>query len=153
MKEFFEKNKIFISIIIAGLLITGTIYFTSLPILNNNTQPTKKELDLDKSKSQSNSKFVNCINYRDANNYIGEYKCITGKVDNVYISSKGNIFINFCPNYKTCSFSAVIFSFDAYKFSNIKSYSGKTVEITGLIKTYQGRPEIIIDNPSQIKIK
>lgn len=32
MKEFFEKNKIFIAIIIAGLIIGGAIYFSQRPI-------------------------------------------------------------------------------------------------------------------------
>lgn len=159
MNEFFEKNKVFIGIIIAGLLIAGAIHFSN----RSSQNPTQKNTTetpslpsqgiLNEPQPQPEAGSVSCINYRDAENYVGEYKCVTGKIDNVFTSSKGNNFLNFCPDYRTCSFSATIFSSDAYKFSNIKGYSGKTVEITGLVKTYQGRAEIIINNPSQIKIK
>ena len=95
----------------------------------------------------------NCINYTGAGKHVGEYACVIGKVNNVYTSSKGNNFLNFCANYKTCPFSAVIFNSDSYKFSDIQSYNKKVVEISGLVKTYKGRAEIIINDPSQIKIK
>jgi hypothetical protein len=84
---------------------------------------------------------------------VGEYACVAGRVDHVYTSKKGTIFINFCPDYKTCPFGAVIFGSDAYKFPNPNQYEGKTVEITGLIRSYQGRPEIALNDPGQIKIK
>ena len=32
-------------------------------------------------------------------------------------------------------------------------YSGKEISVTGMIKSYQGRPEIIVKDPSQIKVK
>ncbi|MGD0077735.1 MAG: thermonuclease family protein, partial [Sedimentisphaerales bacterium] len=90
--------------------------------------------------------------YNEASEHVGEYACVAGKVDHVYTSQKGTVFINFCPDYKTCPFGAVIFDPDAYKFSNPKQYEGKTVEITGLIRAYQGRPEIIIKDTGQINI-
>jgi hypothetical protein len=94
-----------------------------------------------------------CISYLDVEKFIGKEKCVTGKVDNVYVSSGGTVFLDFCPDYKTCAFSAVIFKSDFSKFPEAKQYQGKTVEITGLVKTYQSRPEIILNNANQIKIK
>jgi len=95
---------------------------------------------------------ANRIDYTKAPNHVGEHACVSGKIDNVYTSQKGNIFLNFCPDYKTCPFYAVIFSSDAYKFSNPKQYEGKTVEITGLIRAYQGRSQIVLNDLGQIKI-
>jgi hypothetical protein len=94
-----------------------------------------------------------CISYVDAGNFVGESKCVFGKVEKVYASSGGTIFLDFCPDYKTCPFSAVIFKSDSVKFSDPEQYQGKTIEITGSVKTYQGRPEIILNDASQIKIK
>ncbi len=148
MKEFLGKNKTSIAIILGAIIIGVFIYLSSKPTLNT---PTDTNIGLPTPEKILPSS--ECISFKEAENYVGDYKCVTGKIDNVFISSKGNNFLNFCPDYRTCSFSATIFSSDAYKFSNIKSYSGKTVEITGLVKTYQGRAEIIINNPSQIKIK
>lgn len=95
---------------------------------------------------------VTRIDYTEATNHIGEYACVSGKIDHVYTSQKGTIFLNFCLDYKTCPFGAVIFNPDAYKFSNPKQYEGQTLEITGLIKSYQGRPEITLNDLGQIKI-
>ncbi len=153
MKEFFEKNKIFIAIIIGAFIIGGFIYLskptsTSLPTITEELKTEIKE-----SLPSISQSISQCIDFKEARSYIGETKCVKGKIDNVYTSAKGNTFLNFCPDYRTCPFSLVIFASDSYKFSNPKQYQGKTVEITGLIKTYQGRAEIILNGPQQIKIK
>jgi DNA/RNA endonuclease YhcR with UshA esterase domain len=154
MKEFFEKNKTFIGIIIAAFIIGGFIYLsktnpTTTPLTENILSPLAREEENQETKEI----FSTCIDFKKAGDYVGEYKCVTGKVENVYISKKGNIFFNFCQNYKTCPFFAVIFASDSYKFSDPKKYQGKLVELRGLIKTYQGRAEIILNDPLQIKIK
>ncbi len=97
--------------------------------------------------------LTTCYDYTDARKHIGETGCIKGKIVQVYTSTKGNTFLNFCYDYKTCPFSAVIFSSDANKFSDPQKYSGKNVEFTGLIRTYEGSAEIILKSPTQIKIK
>lgn len=94
-----------------------------------------------------------CYDYTEAKSHVGETSCIKGKIVQVFTSSKSNTFLNFCSNYKTCPFSAVIFSSDKNKFSDVQEYSGKNVEISGLIRTYQGNAEIIINSPNQIKMK
>ena len=111
------------------------------------------ELDADKRPPKPVQQPAKRINYTEAPNHVGEYACVVGKVDHVYTSTKNTIFINFCPDYKTCPFGAVIFGSAAFKFPNPNQYEGRTVEITGLIRSYQGRPEIILNDPSQIKIK
>lgn len=139
MKDFLAKNKISIAIIIAAFIIAGSIWLSNIaasttlrrtPTLQ---QPAKR------------------ISYTEAPNHVGEYVCVAGKVDNVR-TPKETTFLNFCPNYRTCPFGAVIFRSDAFKFPNPKQYEGKTVEITGLITTHQGRPEIVLNDPNQIKI-
>jgi len=153
MKKFFQKNQIFIGIIIAALIIGGFIYFSNRPSQPSPGITPPVSSGEETQEPEGGTGTLECISYVNAGSYIGEHKCVTGKVDNVYTSNKGNNFLNFCSNYKTCPFSAVIFNSDAYKFTSIQGYEGKTIETTGLIKTYQGRAEIIINDPSQIKIK
>jgi hypothetical protein len=61
-------------------------------------------------------------------------------------------FLNFDTNYQY--FSAVIFASDFPGFSFIPEvfYLGKKVYIIGIIKEYNGSPEIIVKTPDQIKI-
>jgi len=107
--------------------------------------------------SQSKTKIYTST---EAINHIGEFASVKGKVYQVYISrigeaipfGKGTIFLNIDGIYPNNPFSAVIFNSDAPKFTNIRSLEGKTIIVTGLIRTYQGKPEIIIKEPNQIKI-
>ncbi len=169
MKNFLANNKIIILIAIVGFLFGVIVY------LFQNQKPAEQSLIFEENlgsnevalevsstqpeiggqpiaKEQTNI-VAGCASYLDAGKFIGEEKCVTGKVDNIYVSSGGTTFFDFCPDYKTCAFSAVIFKSDSFNFPEAKQYQGKTVEITGLVKTYQGRPEIILNNADQIKIK
>lgn len=154
MQNFFEKNKIFIGIIMAGLIIGIFIYISSVKqggLLNSQSGQTLTKNNLGKNSSPSLLK--ECVDYTKASDYINKEACIKGVVDNIYISSKGTNFLNFCPDYKSCSFRGVIFVSNAGEFSDIKGYEGKTVEITGFVKDYQGLSEIVITKPNQIVIK
>ncbi len=144
MKDFFEKNKVPITIIVAASLIAGSIWLSKRSASIRPQQLPKTAKPLQQAATR--------IDYAEAPNHIGEYACVSGKIDHVYTSRKGTIFLNFCPDYKTCPFGAVIFGSDAHKFPSPKQYEGESVEITGLIRSYQGRPEIILNYPGQIKI-
>jgi DNA/RNA endonuclease YhcR with UshA esterase domain len=45
-----------------------------------------------------------------------------------------------------------MFSGSSSRFTDIEGYKGKTVEVTGKIESYQGKPDWILDKPSQIRI-
>jgi len=167
-ENFFEKNKTFIAIIIGAVIIGGAIYFssnqektsTNVPAYNTGSQQTtdtSKKKSLGEiflpEKEDSKIETTGTINYTEADNFVGENKTVRGKIDNIYYSKGSDTtFLNFCPDYKTCPFCAVVFSSDKSKFGNLSGYKGEIVEITGLIKSYQGSPEIILSSPSQIKI-
>ena len=172
MKEFFEKNKIFIAIIVAALIMGGSIfaglnYFANKtagslaslieaiekpdynPLTTLQTESTLPKEEVEKEIQKTSQ----CIDYTEAPTHIGEHRCVVGRINHVFTSSKGNIFLNFCADYQTCPFVGVIFSSEAYKFPGIQNYKGRVVEITGLITSYKGRPEIILDDPTQIEIR
>jgi micrococcal nuclease len=164
MKDFFEKNKIPAAIVIAAFIIAGSIWLSNRPASTRPQSPSDRKLTPQQlprtteppqqppRTAEPPQQPAIRISYTEAPEHVGEYACVAGRVDHVYTSQRGTIFINFCPDYKTCPFGAVIFVTDAYKFPNPNQYEGKTVEITGLIKSYQGRPEIILKDPGQIKI-
>jgi micrococcal nuclease len=89
-----------------------------------------------------------------AGNYYGKEMIVEGKVVATYRSKTNTIFLNFEKPYPNQCFSAVIFSSDQYKFvqNPEKYYDQKTLRIRGKIQEYQGKPEIILTDPSQIEI-
>lgn len=89
-----------------------------------------------------------------AGNYYGKEAIIEGKITDAYRSKTNTIFLNFEKPYPNHCFTGVIFSSDQYKFveSPEKYYGNKTVRIRGEIKEYLGKPEIILEDPSQIEI-
>lgn len=98
------------------------------------------------------SKTAPCVDFRDAGSHLGEAACISGRVLRVFTSRAGNTFLDFCPDYRTCPFTTVIFSSDRSKFGDLARLEGRQVEIRGAITTYQGRAEIIIHDPQQIRV-
>jgi hypothetical protein len=92
-----------------------------------------------------------CVDIRNAGALVGSSGCISGLVLRVYSASTGNTFLDFCQDYHSCPFSSVIFSTDKDKFGNLASLQGKRIEIRGDIVTYQGRAEIVIHDPQQVR--
>ncbi|MDP2926661.1 MAG: thermonuclease family protein [bacterium] len=90
-----------------------------------------------------------------AGNYSGKEVIVEGKVADAYHDSKSNtVFLNFEKPYPNQCFTGVIFSSNLDKFSQNpeKYYSNKAVRIMGEVKEYKGKPEIILEEPSQIEI-
>lgn len=77
-----------------------------------------------------------------------------GKIVDGYKSRTNTVFLNFDKPYPNHCLTAVIFSSAAINFPDDpqKYYEGKTVRIHGLIKEYEGRPEIILKDRSQIEV-
>jgi len=145
-----ELNKnILIPITIASFIIGLFIYLGE----KQRSPEYKTENIAQEQKAQASDILaMGCIDFKDAVNFVAQEKCIRGKIEKVFISASGTIFLDFCKDYKSCQFTAVIFKGDSSKFENIKELNGKTIELNGLIKTYKGQPEIIINDPKQIKI-
>jgi DNA/RNA endonuclease YhcR with UshA esterase domain len=85
--------------------------------------------------------------------HVGETATVTDKVDGVHQSGKGNIFLNMGGKYPNQAFTAFIPSASAAQFPNPQQYEGRTVAVSGKIALYKGKPEIIVNSPSQITLK
>jgi len=100
---------------------------------------------------KSSGESTGCIDFRGAGAHAGETGCVSGRVLRAFTSKSGNTFLDFCADYHACPFTSVIFSSDKSKFGDLQSLAGRQIEIRGPITTYQGRAEIIIRDPEQIR--
>ena len=91
-----------------------------------------------------------CIPIHEANQHVGETKCVTGKVVRVKAGAGGVHFLDFCEDQMACPFTVVVFSHSLKDVGDVRRLAGRTIEIHGAVKLYDGRPEIILDRISQI---
>lgn len=104
------------------------------------------------SRFSSSGKAAECVDFHGAGTHAGETGCVSGRVVRVFASRGGNTFLDFCEDYHDCPFTSVIFSSDKTKFGDIGSLAGRQIEIRGRITVYQGKPEIVIREPEQIRL-
>jgi DNA/RNA endonuclease YhcR with UshA esterase domain len=88
---------------------------------------------------------------QDAPEHIGETVAVKGKVDEVHTSTRGNTFLNFGGHYPQQAFTAFIPEKNTAMFPNAHELQGKTVEVSGRVKLYKDKPEIVLESPSQLK--
>jgi hypothetical protein len=91
-----------------------------------------------------------CLPIHEAGQHIGETKCVIGKVLRVKAGAKGVHFLDFCEDQLACPFTVVVFSHDLKDVGDVRRLEGRTIEIRGALKAYDGRPEIVLSRISQI---
>ena len=85
-----------------------------------------------------------------ASQHIGDSMCVAGRVFQVKTGRSGITFLNFCSEYRTCPFTVVVFPRDLRHVGDVRQLAGKEIEISGQIKAYDGRPEIILREARQL---
>lgn len=98
------------------------------------------------------------ITAAEAKHNVGQFKTVVGTVvSGKYLPrSKGKpTFINLDKPYPNQIFTILIWGSDRSKFKQPPEslYYGKKIAVTGMIIDYKGVFEIIVRNPSQIKLK
>lgn len=91
-----------------------------------------------------------CIPFDQARNHLGETQCVTGKVIRVKEGNRGVRFLDFCEDYRLCTFTVVVFPYDLKKIGDVRELAGKMIEIRGEVKDYDDRAEIVLDNLKQL---
>jgi DNA/RNA endonuclease YhcR with UshA esterase domain len=138
----------------AVLISVGVVLFMIVTLLVIRSFKTNSEVLTINSKTSDSTapKEVGDgdYDYTEAVDHIGEKATVTGTVQKVFTSKSGTVFFDFCDNFQTCTFSAVIFAGDIPKFKALEQYQ-KEVKLTGVIKSYQGKAEIILSGPDQIE--
>jgi len=85
-----------------------------------------------------------------AASHIGETATVEGTATEVKVSRGGTTFVDIDGVYPSQTFTAVIFAGDTVAVGDLSGLRGKTVDITGTIRLYRGKPEIIVKSRSQI---
>ncbi len=83
---------------------------------------------------------------------VGRYETIIGRVAEVSVSQSGTVFLDFDADYPNQSFTAVIPSHDVGRFVGLETLKDRTIEVTGKLDLYHGKPEIEVSSPRQISI-
>ena len=89
----------------------------------------------------------------EAPGHIGQTVTVEGTISEVYKARSGVTFIDMGGRYPNEVFTGVIFRDEASKFPNVEALDGKTVDIIGVVRLYKGRPEIILNDTTQLKAK
>jgi len=94
----------------------------------------------------------------EAYKYVGKNKTVSGTVvaARYAAESRGQpTFLNFEEPHPNQVFGVVIWGSDRSKFETPpdSAFLGRQLRVTGLIKKYQGKPQIIVTDPGQIVIK
>jgi hypothetical protein len=93
---------------------------------------------------------ADCLPFDEAKKHVGEIKCISGKVVRVKQGSRGIHFLDFCDDFRLCSFTVVVFPSDLKSVGDVRQLAGRMIEIHGQVKEYDGRAEIILEEYRQL---
>jgi hypothetical protein len=86
----------------------------------------------------------------EAAKHVGETATVMDRIDGVYQSDEGNIFLAMGGAYPNQAFTAFIPSTSASKFSDPEQCQGRELAISGRIILYRESPEIIVTSASQM---
>jgi hypothetical protein len=96
----------------------------------------------------------------EAKGHIGEQATVCGLVASAAYTRSQTTFLNLCKPYPNQDFFAVIFKSDRDKFDEklgprekVQEKKGCDVCVTGKIQPYQGKLEIILNDPKQLEIR
>ncbi len=88
--------------------------------------------------------------YSEAPKHIGERATVRGTVEKIFTAKSGVTFFDFCQGFDACPFGAVVFASDLKSFGDLKRYQ-RAVKLYGVIKSYQGKAEMVLNGPDQIE--
>lgn len=102
--------------------------------------------------------YAGTIAPEEAGKHIGEQETVCGKVVGAFYAAhaKGQPTLLDLDRFaRRRIFTVLIWGEDRNKFEKSPEtlYRGKEICVTGMIKSYRGRPEIIVRDPSQIEAK
>jgi hypothetical protein len=89
----------------------------------------------------------------DAADHVGEYATVEGRVADVFTSDNDNTFLNFGAAFPRHVFSATVFARYRPEFKDLHALEGRRVRITGQIRMYRDKPQIILESPSQLEVE
>ncbi len=92
-----------------------------------------------------------CISFTEASQHIGETKCVLGTVAHVEQGKEGVHYLTFCEASGACPFAAAVFPSDLRHVGDVRQLQGKSIEVHGDVRGYNGRAEIVVSESRQLK--
>jgi DNA/RNA endonuclease YhcR with UshA esterase domain len=99
----------------------------------------------------TNNSALAKIGTLEATNFYGKEMIVTGKVAQVSVRP-GIVFLNMDKPYPASPFTLVILPAATNQFDNLKLLKGASVEATGKVTNYHGKPEIVLEKSNQLTI-
>ncbi len=94
---------------------------------------------------------VPVITPAEAAKHVGQEVIVQGTIDQIALSVNLTTHINFGGRYPNHAFTATIFKAKQALFTGVKGYEGQEVQVQGVVHLYRGKPEIVLDQPSQLR--
>lgn len=97
------------------------------------------------------SALAQSITAQDAVQHVGEFARVSGTVSQVSHDDRSGVtFVNMGGSYPNQVFTGVIFPDNLSQFEGIDALEGSVVAISGTIKLYKGKAQIILEDGNQI---
>jgi len=88
----------------------------------------------------------------EAAKHVGDLVVVEGRVEQIVLSVNLTTHINFGGLYPNHVFTATIFKAKQPLFKGVKDYEGKVVQVRGVVHLYRGKPEIVLEEPTQLRL-
>lgn len=89
-----------------------------------------------------------------ASSHVGQTATVEGVVSEVHTARSGKeTLIDIGGTYPAQTFTGVIFAPSMSTVGDVSDLTGKTIDITGTVQMFQGKPEVVITSRTQIKLK
>jgi DNA/RNA endonuclease YhcR with UshA esterase domain len=98
----------------------------------------------------NNPSPTECLTVAEAHKHVGKTHCVSGTVVRVEDGRNGVTFLDFCPDYRSCPFTVVVFAGDINRVGDLRQLQGRVITIKGRIEEYDDRAEIILRHPQQL---
>jgi len=86
-----------------------------------------------------------------AKDNVGKQAVVSGKVAEIN-KAEQLVRLNIDKPYPKQPFTAVIFRSNTNRFGDLEQLKGKTIEVSGKITDFRGRPQIILTSADQLKV-
>ena len=120
----------------APALVTTILLVLSFPAAAERPKPTEPTGE--------------CSPFTEAKKHIGQKSCVRGQVLRVEHNAEGMTYLNFCEDSRACPFNVVVFAEDLHHVGALETLVGRTIEINGKVRDYDGHAEIVLQDSGQL---
>jgi hypothetical protein len=91
-----------------------------------------------------------CVSISDAAQHVGKKTCVAGKVIKVTKAEHDVVLLHFCEEEQSCPFVVRVFPIDFDYVGDVRQLGGKEIEITGKVREWNHRTEIVLKDADQL---